>query len=298
MRDHRKIVFYDITEEDPYWGEALDTGTGIGEHDTGPQWEDWAILAQGPAVLTLKEQARRLLRSQGISRGRDPFQLRPRPRPSNYDVLVEPKLPGSRPGAPATAGRWSCTTSPPTGEADQRRTGHLDAPTPPRFGDQGAALALGQRAARLTSHGQRLPRRPRAVRRAVAPLRPEFRLAGHGSRAPIPSPDRSVAQAFGPELQAAVDLLKTGIDNRSTSVEDVMVACRGVPKRPRDSGHAPAPPARQRGGFRLGEIGRHGTAARPGDLSGLAQVFKLSSALWPLMQTNIPGVETETYSTL
>ncbi|HET9294359.1 MAG TPA: hypothetical protein VFO06_08710, partial [Gemmatimonadales bacterium] len=40
MRDHRKIAFYDISEADPYRGEAIYTGMGVGEHYVGATWED------------------------------------------------------------------------------------------------------------------------------------------------------------------------------------------------------------------------------------------------------------------
>ena len=51
MRDHRKISFYDVTELDPGQGEAMYAGVGIGEHYTGPTWDDRSLLARGPAVL-------------------------------------------------------------------------------------------------------------------------------------------------------------------------------------------------------------------------------------------------------
>ena len=34
-RDHRKISFYDISEEDPYRGVMMIGGMGIGEHYSG-----------------------------------------------------------------------------------------------------------------------------------------------------------------------------------------------------------------------------------------------------------------------
>lgn len=78
MRDHRKIAFYDITEEDPSRGLAIYTGMGIGEHYVGQSWEDRSIMVQGPAVLSLKAQARALLESQGLTGNRIPYVLRAR----------------------------------------------------------------------------------------------------------------------------------------------------------------------------------------------------------------------------
>lgn len=76
MRDHRKIVFYDITEEEPYKGMAIYTGMGLGEHYAGATWEDRALMVQGPAALSLKRSARRLLLNQGFRPEEIPFPLR------------------------------------------------------------------------------------------------------------------------------------------------------------------------------------------------------------------------------
>jgi hypothetical protein len=88
MRDHRKIVFYDISEDDPYRGLAMYTGMGIGEHYVGQTWEDRAIMVQGPAVLSLKAQARALLRSQGITGDRVPYLLRPKALGPGYQAAI------------------------------------------------------------------------------------------------------------------------------------------------------------------------------------------------------------------
>jgi hypothetical protein len=92
MRDHRKIVFYDISELDPYAGLAMYTGMGIGEHYAGARWEDRAIMVQGPAVLSLKTQARRLLESQGLTAGRMPYPLRMRPPDPGYQNVVDAEI--------------------------------------------------------------------------------------------------------------------------------------------------------------------------------------------------------------
>lgn len=61
MIDHRKMAFYDLTEQDPYKGEAIFTGTGIGEHYASPTWDDRALLVSGPASIGLKKMAREVL---------------------------------------------------------------------------------------------------------------------------------------------------------------------------------------------------------------------------------------------
>lgn len=88
MRDHRKVVLYDLTEEDPYRGEALITGAGVGEHYANLSWEDRSLLMRGPAVLGLKKEVRELLIKQGIPPDRVPAVLQPRPRAEDYDEQV------------------------------------------------------------------------------------------------------------------------------------------------------------------------------------------------------------------
>ncbi len=88
IRDHRKIVFYDIGEDDPYRGLALYTGIGVGELYSGPRWEDRAVIVQGPAALSLKEEARRLLLSQGMRPDQIPYPLRPRDKAPDYEQRV------------------------------------------------------------------------------------------------------------------------------------------------------------------------------------------------------------------
>ena len=89
MRDHRKISFYDITEDNPYKGMAMFTGMGVGEYYAGPTWEDRAILTQGPALLALKYEARRLLLNQGFTEEEIPFPLVPKPKPANYSAMIQ-----------------------------------------------------------------------------------------------------------------------------------------------------------------------------------------------------------------
>lgn len=88
MLDHRKLFFYDVTEEDPRRGAALFTGTGVGSEYAGPTWDDRGLLVSGPSLVELKNSAHRLLLSQGWREADLPAPLRPRPRPPVYDALV------------------------------------------------------------------------------------------------------------------------------------------------------------------------------------------------------------------
>ena len=96
MRDHRKIIFYDVSEEDPYRGEVIFTGMGIGEHYTGSTWEDRALIVKGPAALATKDAARLLLKTQGFSDDEIPFALRSRPKPASYDSAVAAEVASRR----------------------------------------------------------------------------------------------------------------------------------------------------------------------------------------------------------
>jgi hypothetical protein len=78
MRDHRKIAFRDVGESDPYDGEAILTGMGVGQLYLGPQWDDRALMVRGPVLLQLRDAARELLLSQGLSDADLPPPLRTR----------------------------------------------------------------------------------------------------------------------------------------------------------------------------------------------------------------------------
>jgi len=88
MRDHRKIAFYDISEEDPYRGAAMFTGMGIGEHYVGPNWEDRALILTGPGALAVKDAARNLLLAHGYEQREIPFPLRKQPKSDHYDQII------------------------------------------------------------------------------------------------------------------------------------------------------------------------------------------------------------------
>jgi hypothetical protein len=89
MRDHRKISFYDVTERNPGKGEALYSGMGIGEQYVGQTWDDRALLVRGPVLLSLKNEARRVLLQQGFKEQDIPAPLRKQPLPSNYEGMIE-----------------------------------------------------------------------------------------------------------------------------------------------------------------------------------------------------------------
>lgn len=79
MRDHRKIAFRDVSEDDPFNGEAILTGMGVGTEYLGPRWDDRALMVRGPVLLQIRQAARDLLLSQGLSESDFPPPLRERP---------------------------------------------------------------------------------------------------------------------------------------------------------------------------------------------------------------------------
>ena len=75
-RDHRKLVLYDFTEADPYGGEFLVTGIGIGEHYASNTWEDRGYRLRGPAALEARDATRRDLLANGLRPDQIPEALR------------------------------------------------------------------------------------------------------------------------------------------------------------------------------------------------------------------------------
>jgi hypothetical protein len=76
MRDHRKIVLYDLDEADPYRGAMILMGIGIGEHFASMSWEDRGYRIRGPATLEARNALRRLLALNGFGDSDIPAPLR------------------------------------------------------------------------------------------------------------------------------------------------------------------------------------------------------------------------------
>jgi hypothetical protein len=85
VRDHRKLAFRDVTEADPGSGEGIITGQGVGEHYNGPSWEDRSVAVRGPALVTLKDETRRLCRQQGYRTDEMPRDLEPIPYAADWE---------------------------------------------------------------------------------------------------------------------------------------------------------------------------------------------------------------------
>ena len=77
MRDHRKLAFYDLREDDPNRGELLIAGAGIGEQYASATWDDRALLIRGPAALEAKARARALLLAHRVDAHDLPPVLQP-----------------------------------------------------------------------------------------------------------------------------------------------------------------------------------------------------------------------------
>ncbi|HEY6218546.1 MAG TPA: hypothetical protein VIV65_00730, partial [Gemmatimonadaceae bacterium] len=76
VRDHRKLVITDLTETNPYDGELLVTGIGVGEHYASATWEDRGYRLRGPAALEARAAIRRALASNGFRPDQIPVPLR------------------------------------------------------------------------------------------------------------------------------------------------------------------------------------------------------------------------------
>ncbi|HZI41551.1 MAG TPA: hypothetical protein VFD67_07590, partial [Gemmatimonadaceae bacterium] len=76
MRDHRKLVLYDVNEADPYRGAVFVMGIGIGEMYSSASWEDRGFRVRGPATLEARAALREALRRNGYSETEIPASLR------------------------------------------------------------------------------------------------------------------------------------------------------------------------------------------------------------------------------
>ena len=76
MRDHRKLVLYDVNEADPNRGAVFVMGIGIGEVYSSATWEDRGFRLSGPAALEARAALRQALRSNDYTEGDIPAPLR------------------------------------------------------------------------------------------------------------------------------------------------------------------------------------------------------------------------------
>ena len=76
MRDHRKLVIYDVNEADPNRGAVFVMGIGIGEMYSGASSEDRGFRVRGPATLDARAGLRQALRANGFSESDIPAPLR------------------------------------------------------------------------------------------------------------------------------------------------------------------------------------------------------------------------------
>jgi len=76
MRDHRKLVIYDVDEANPNRGAVFVMGIGIGEVYSSATWEDRGFRLRGPATLEARAALRQTLRANGFSPSDIPAPLR------------------------------------------------------------------------------------------------------------------------------------------------------------------------------------------------------------------------------
>ena len=67
MRDHRKLVIYDVDEANPSRGAVFVMGIGIGEAYANATWEDRGFRIRGPATFEARAELRRALRTNGFA---------------------------------------------------------------------------------------------------------------------------------------------------------------------------------------------------------------------------------------
>lgn len=84
-RDHRKIGFRDVFENDPAAGVAIFAGQGIGEHYYGPGWDDRALLVRGVSLVQVKSAVRQLFLSQGYEWEEVPVYLSLQEYPDDHE---------------------------------------------------------------------------------------------------------------------------------------------------------------------------------------------------------------------
>ena len=220
MRDHRKIVFYDITEDDPYRGEAIFTGAGIGEHYANLSWEDRSLLVRGPAVLGLKAAARDILARAGDrDRRGSRAVLQPRPSAPDYDARV--RAAGQH--RPSAARHAAAERDRLRRQARQRRQGGALHPHAGGLGHQDPRLALERDLLGIGAARVRAARRARAGHRPGAGQRagaaPSARWSAARELAVAPHHDRP--RVLAPEIAASGGLLKVGIFATELHVTDI-----------------------------------------------------------------------------
>ena len=76
MRDHRKLVLYDVDEAHPDRGAVFVMGIGIGDVYSSATWEDRGIRLRGPATLEARAALRQALRTNGFPESEIPAPLR------------------------------------------------------------------------------------------------------------------------------------------------------------------------------------------------------------------------------
>ena len=76
MRDHRKLVIYDVDEANPNRGAVFVMGIGIGDVYSSASWEDRGFRVRGPATLDARAGLRQTLRENGFSESDIPAPLR------------------------------------------------------------------------------------------------------------------------------------------------------------------------------------------------------------------------------
>ena len=219
VRDHRKIIFYDVTELDPGKGAAIYGGVGVGEQYASATWEDRSTRLAGPAALSVKDAARRYLKANGVpGRGHPAVRCGRIPKPADYDASRQ----GARGARLDRHGDGGAQRPWLRAEGRERRVGralHADAARQP---DRRPRLDLDARAVGGAAAGRRAARLPRVRDRA----RPRQNAPSAGF--PQLSRTREIWSRFiearkilGPEIAERGGSLRVGLYTRTSGVDDL-----------------------------------------------------------------------------
>jgi hypothetical protein len=176
MRDHRKLVIYDVNEAEPNRGAVFVMGIGIGELYSSATWEDRGFRLRGPATLEARAGLRQALRANGFSESEIPAPLR---------AVASKKAQEEKADLGEFVGRSASGSQPGRLRRQEivRRACDVVQPDTAGRGDHRAGSALDERDVGRNARRSRGARGARSDHRAGAGERADSRRTGDGARA-------------------------------------------------------------------------------------------------------------------